>query len=97
MISPETGPDAWLRYAALPSEIRGSHKPFSSFVTLDNNETRPVFVAAKELQDGILRILGQQIDIKFTTSQTASTVVVGTVEPFSSTGGSYLLIKVKVK
>lgn len=49
MISPETGLDAWLRYAALPSEIPNRHKPHSSIITLDKNETRSVFVAAEEL------------------------------------------------
>ena len=88
MISPETGRDAWLRYAALPTEICGSFKPYSSIVALDNNETSPVFVAAKELQSGILRILGQQIDIKFTASKTASMIVIGTVHSLSTAGVS---------
>ena len=84
MISPETGLDAWLRYAALPSEIRNRHGSHSSIITLNKNETSPVFVAAKELQKGILKILGQQIGIEFTASKTASAIVVGTVDSLST-------------
>jgi alpha-glucuronidase len=87
MVSAESGLDGWLRYAALPNEIRSSHKKYSSIVTLNNTETSPVYVAAKELQDGIHRILGQQVDIKLAASESASTIIVGTVDSFSSAGG----------
>ena len=84
----ENGIDAWLRYAALPSEIRIKHKQHSRIVALSNSQTSPVYTAAKELQDGIHRILDQEIDILFATTITTSTIIVGTVASFSSAGGN---------
>lgn len=89
MIPPETGLDAWLRYAALPSEVGRSHKPHSSILALDTREESPVNVAAKELQDGIRGIFGQHIEITSSpVSLTGTSVIVGTVKAFASAGGS---------
>ncbi|OJJ44714.1 hypothetical protein ASPZODRAFT_71389 [Penicilliopsis zonata CBS 506.65] len=85
----ENGLDGWLRYAALPDEIRHKHRPYSSIVALENAETSPVYTAAKELQDGLDRILGHKVDITFTLSNTANpAIVVGTLHAFSTAGGS---------
>ena len=88
MLSAENGLDAWLRYAPLPSDIRSSHRRYSSIVVLTTAETSPVYVAGKELQDGIRRILGQQVDVTSIASETASAILVGTVDSFSSAGGN---------
>jgi alpha-glucuronidase len=84
-LSAENGLDAWLRYAALPSN---SHKRYSRIVALNNMQTSPVYVAGKELQDGIQRILGQKVDVMFAVSETESAIIVGTLDSFSSAGGN---------
>lgn len=86
--SPETGLDAWLRYAALPYETRGSHKQFSTIAALNNSEKSPVFVAAQEVQKGIGGILGQQVNITFVIPQTGSNIIIGTTDSYASAGGN---------
>lgn len=85
-----SGLDAWLRYASLPSEIQRSHKRYYAIIALNDTKTSPVYVAGKELQEGIHRLLDQKVDLTFHASGTASTstITVGTVDSFSSTGAN---------
>ena len=85
-----SGLDAWLRYAALPNESQKRHKTYSSIVALSETETSPVYVAGKELHDGIHGILGQEVRVRYATTGTpsASEIIVGTADAFFSTGGN---------
>ncbi|KAJ5379656.1 uncharacterized protein N7496_002084 [Penicillium cataractarum] len=85
----ETGLDGWLRYAALSTALSSTQQRYSSIIVLNTDETSPVYTAGKELQDGLKRILGQKIDIHCQlTSEPSSSIVVGTLDSFSSAGGN---------
>lgn len=92
MTSPENGLNGWLRYAALPDELRAGAKQHSSIVLLQNkkDESSPVWVAGKELQDGIFGILGQKTEVSVSGARGASlsaSITVGTLDAFSLAGG----------
>lgn len=83
-----SGLDAWLSYIRLPGEARENHKRYSIIVALSETETSPVFVAGKELQDGLYRILGQKVDLSFSTKSQlppTSAIIIGTLDAFSLT------------
>lgn len=89
MIPLETGLDAWLRYAALPGEVSSNRMPPSNILALDTRADSPVYVAAKELRDGIRGILGRNIDIvSSSVGLTSATIIVGTVKAYASAGQS---------
>ncbi|KAJ5273823.1 hypothetical protein N7478_008948 [Penicillium angulare] len=80
-MSIETGIDGWLRYAALPEGISAQYKRISSIVASANVETSPVYTAGKELQDGLRRILGQEVETSFEiNSVPTSAIVVSTID-----------------
>ncbi|CAL5873596.1 uncharacterized protein PFLUO_LOCUS7877 [Penicillium psychrofluorescens] len=84
----ETGLDGWLRYAPHPAETSNSYRAISNIIVLNKSKTSPVYTAGKEVQDGLRRILGQKIEISGELSGTpSSSVIIGTVEAFSSTCG----------
>ncbi|KAJ5893102.1 hypothetical protein N7504_009793 [Penicillium tannophilum] len=86
-MSIESGIDGWLRYSALPAEIKATHRGYSKIVVLDKSETSPVYTAGKELQKGIEKILGQKVDISFDLSDDlSSSIVVGTTAAFAAGG-----------
>jgi alpha-glucuronidase len=87
MASPESGLDAWLRYAPLPAELRKGYKPHSEIIALSESDNSPVFTAGKELQTGIQRILGQEIPVSSKRNNTASSIVIGTLASYTSAGG----------
>jgi alpha-glucuronidase len=89
MASTETGLDAWLRYAPLPTQIRNNYKHPVNLVSLSDLETSAVHTAAKELQDGLSRILGLQVNVLpiSALSETASNIIVGTLDSYASAGG----------
>ncbi|KAI0414254.1 glycoside hydrolase superfamily [Xylaria grammica] len=82
----EDGLNAWLRYARLPDNIIRQAGIPSSVVSLNTTETSPVFVAGLELQKGIKGTLGKSLDVVH-RSKKRSSIVVGTVDAFTATGG----------
>ena len=78
----ESGIDAWLRYAPL------SAVPFAPAVIVATNLSKdsPVYTAAKELQRGIVSMLGRHLDISSDVQIIASSpsIVVGTTRDFGS-------------
>lgn len=85
----ESGLDGWLRYAPLPTEISNKHRRYSNIIALNNLETSPVHTAAKELQDGVHRILDQKVDLGFELGTTpSSSIIVSTVQAFALAGGN---------
>lgn len=84
----ENGIDGWLRYAALPADLRGDYAAPNSIVALNNTETSPVYVAGQELQKGIRGILGQSVNVSSGAVGSKSTITVGTIESFTSTGNN---------
>jgi alpha-glucuronidase len=82
-----SGLDAWLRYAPLPTEIRNSYKPYSKIVALSESKTSPVYTAGRELQDGIRRILGQEIEVVSTLKDTELAIIISTIDSYTSAGG----------
>ncbi|KAH8812874.1 alpha-glucuronidase [Xylogone sp. PMI_703] len=92
MASPENGLNGWLRYAALSNELRAGAKRHSNIIILLNrkDETSPIWVAGKELQDGIYSILGQKLEILFGTAsgaESSSSIIIGTLTAFAHAGG----------
>ncbi|KPI35259.1 Alpha-glucuronidase A [Cyphellophora attinorum] len=83
----ENGIDAWLRYAPIPEA--NSFKDFvpSTIVVLNDSQISPVYTAGQELQQGINSILGQRCQVAYEGSDDSS-IIVGTVEAYASTGGS---------
>ncbi|KAH8681797.1 glycoside hydrolase superfamily [Xylariales sp. PMI_506] len=87
MLAPETGIDGWLRYGALSDDFRAVHKQYSAIVVLSTVQTSPVYVAGQELQDGISKILGQELKVESTiVAGVTSSIIVGTVATFASSG-----------
>ena len=85
----ESGLDGWLRYAPLPAETSNNHRRYSNIIVLSNLKTSPVHTAAKELQDGLHRILDQKVDLTFKLGATpSSSIIVSTVQAFALAGGN---------
>ncbi|KAI0814106.1 glycoside hydrolase superfamily [Xylaria sp. FL0064] len=82
----EDGLNAWLRYARLPENIIREAGIPTSIVSLNITETSPVYVAGEELQKGINGILGKDLNVARKSNGSLS-IVVGTVEAFTATGG----------
>ncbi|CZS99031.1 probable alpha-glucuronidase precursor [Rhynchosporium graminicola] len=89
MANIESGLDAWLRYAPLPSDERNSFKHPENLICLSDSKTSPIHTAGKELQDGLNRILGSQVNVLPVSAlkETASAFIIGTVESYTSAGG----------
>lgn len=85
----ETGIDGWLRYAPVPS-ANVSGLP-TNIVSLNATSNGPVHAAAVELQTGIVGIFNHSLKVIYTTSyqlsNTASSIVVGTVAEYANTFG----------
>ena len=89
MLPPETGIDAWLRYAPLPSELLQSQRKHSKIIALSENKTSPVYTAGRELQDGLSKMLAQKVDMTASiASDVDSAIIVGTKDAVSSAGVS---------
>ncbi|CAK7245295.1 MAG: hypothetical protein STHCBS139747_006871 [Sporothrix thermara] len=90
MLPDEDGIKAWLRYAALPENLRTAADcpAIDTVVVLGaeaTDETSPVCVAGHELVDGLGSILGRPVSLGDVSSvQTASTLVIGVRDAFSS-------------
>ncbi|KAI0872306.1 glycoside hydrolase superfamily [Hypoxylon argillaceum] len=82
----EDGLNAWLRYARLPDNIIRQARIPSTVVALNSTATSPVYVAGQEIQKAIAGILGSDVDITH-KSKTGPSIVVGTVDAFTATGG----------
>ncbi|OKL61342.1 putative alpha-glucuronidase A [Talaromyces atroroseus] len=86
----ESGIDGWLRYAPLSPEMASNFTQYTSIIALGNDETSPVLTAAKELQDGLNKILKQRANLSYdlaTSTDVADVIVVGTIHNFSHAGG----------
>jgi alpha-glucuronidase len=87
----ESGIDGWLRYAPLSPELASQFKQYESIIALNNDEKSPVFTATKEIQDGLNRILKQEVklshDLVTSTTGAATNIVVGTIHSFTNAGG----------
>jgi alpha-glucuronidase len=89
MLPNESGLDGWLRYAALPEHIRLTfHETFSTIIALSSEPTSPVYTAGQELQQGISKILGLQLEVHSSLDKAPSDsiIVVGTVDSLAATG-----------
>ncbi|KAK0392267.1 hypothetical protein NLU13_1763 [Sarocladium strictum] len=88
MLPPETGLDAWLRYAPLSETLRSQHKQLSHIVALSDGSADPVSVAGQELQEGIRKILGHSLTVssRHDGASSDSAIVVGTVSAFQKSG-----------
>jgi alpha-glucuronidase len=82
----ENGLNGWLRYASLPSDAQTGATIPSAIVALNSTKTSPVYVAGQELQNGIQGILGKGLNISSTATNVTSTITVGTIDAFVSTG-----------
>ncbi|KAH8891248.1 alpha-glucuronidase A [Thozetella sp. PMI_491] len=82
----ESGLDAWLRYAPLPSELAAKCQVPSIIVPLNSSSSSPVYTAGVELQRGIQGILGVKLSIN--PNGDASAIVVGTTKQFSTAYGT---------
>ncbi|KAF5656116.1 alpha-glucuronidase precursor [Fusarium circinatum] len=92
MLHPETGIDAWLRYAPLSEGLHSLHKPVSSIIALSTNPSSPVFVAGKELQCGLERILRQSVQVESRLdADTGRSIIVGILSTLQANGGDRLL------
>ncbi|KAM0482035.1 hypothetical protein ACHAPX_003369 [Trichoderma viride] len=87
MLPHETGLDGWLRYAALPNEFASLRPRYSTIISLVDDQSSPIFTAARELQLGLSKILSQNISLqtKLVGSADNSSIIVGTVKTFLST------------
>ena len=83
----ESGIEAWLRYAPLPSAYRSRFTIPSSIVALNSTETSPVYTAGTELQKGMQGIFGKTVEVCH-SERSGATVVVGTVDEYVKTYGS---------
>lgn len=80
----ESGIDGWLRYAALPTDVRGDYAAPNSVVALNSTQSSPVYVAGQELQKGISGILGQNVSVSSEAVRNTSSITVGTIDAFPS-------------
>ncbi|KAK8137901.1 alpha-glucuronidase A [Apiospora sp. TS-2023a] len=87
LVAAENGIDAWLRYAALPCDIRKAASVPAGIVALDDTETSPVYTAGQELHKGILGILQKDLAVA-STPINGSSITIGTVDAFTSVGGA---------
>jgi alpha-glucuronidase len=87
-MSGESGLDAWLRYALLPSAIRSSYMAYSRIIALQTSEKSPVYTAGKELQDGLRGILEQDVELAHSLKDAAAAIIVGTVNAYAAAGGN---------
>ena len=89
----ETGIDAWLRYAPLPSGLSANHTLPSAIVALNSTTSSPVYTAGQELRKGLKGIFGRDIEVSHENSNatSVSAVVVGTIAAHgNSSNGTHL-------
>ncbi|KAF2150829.1 glycoside hydrolase family 67 protein [Myriangium duriaei CBS 260.36] len=86
LVAAETGIDAWLRYARLPSAESFHSSIPGSIVVLNQTQGSPVFTAGQELQKGLNGIFGKPCGYENSSSTTGSATV-GTVEQYCAAGG----------
>ncbi|EXJ57450.1 alpha-glucuronidase A [Cladophialophora yegresii CBS 114405] len=86
----ETGIDGWLRYAPVPN-ANASGLPIN-IVSLNATANGPVHAAASELQKGLSGIFNHSLNVIYPTSyqlsDTASSIVVGTVAEYANAFGA---------
>ncbi|KAL2864141.1 glycoside hydrolase superfamily [Aspergillus lucknowensis] len=93
MLSTNNGINAWLRYAPLPAKTAALFPRYSHIVALSESEKSPIYTAGKELQEGLKKILLQDVDITNTLAGpgqlSATAILVGTFEvcPWDTTAG----------
>lgn len=85
LVAAETGINAWLRYAPLPSAVSHPALP-SNIVALNTSANSPVDTAGVELQKGISSIFGKNLTIASHNTSTAS-IVVGTISEYAAAYG----------
>ncbi|KAK6842787.1 hypothetical protein PG995_001804 [Apiospora arundinis] len=83
----ENGIDAWLRYAALPCDVRKAASVPAQIVALNGTETSPVYTAGQELHKGIQGILHKDLPVTNTPAN-GSSITIGTVDAFAKTSGA---------
>lgn len=77
----ETGINAWLRYAPVPSANSHPSLP-SSIISLNTSASGPVLIASVELQKGIRGILGKNLTVATQSGSSSSSIVVGTLAEY---------------
>ncbi|ETI25499.1 hypothetical protein G647_02272 [Cladophialophora carrionii CBS 160.54] len=86
----ETGIDGWLRYAPVPNANTSSLP--KTIVSLNATSNGPVRAAAAELQQGLSGIFNHSLNVIYPTSyqlsDTASSIVVGTVAEYANAFGA---------
>lgn len=89
MLPKEDGLEAWLRYAPLSSGLRSRHRhaACSLVVALSDKTHSPVYVAGRELQDGLQKILGQKVEVaSVAPKEPRPSILVGTLDAVSGAG-----------
>ena len=86
-VAAESGIEAWLRYAPLPSSYQSQFTLPSSIMALDASRTSPVYTAGRELQKGLAGIFGEQIEL-YREKCGGLSVVVGTVGEYEKAYGN---------
>ncbi|OCT47158.1 putative alpha-glucuronidase A [Cladophialophora carrionii] len=86
----ETGIDGWLRYAPVPNANTSSLP--KTIVSLNATSNGPVHAAAAELRQGLSGIFNHSLNVIYPTSyqlsDTASSIVVGTVAEYANAFGA---------
>ena len=86
-VAAETGLDGWLRYAPIPEAESYAGRLPTTVVALNTSESSPVFVGAKEIQQGIASIFGIGCTVEHTDPEDPSGVLIGTVDHYESYAG----------
>ncbi|KAK4222736.1 glycoside hydrolase superfamily [Podospora fimiseda] len=92
-VSAEDGLAGWLRYAPIPDDTilqQGLESLPSVIVSLNSSRVSPVYTAAKELQAGILGVVGENLNVSYetTASEQSSSLIVGTAAAFNDNYGT---------
>lgn len=87
VVTAESGIDAWLRYAPLPSSYRKQWSAPANIVALNSTTTSPVYTAGQELHAGIEGIFGASVPICH-GKRSGSAIVVGTIDEYESVYGA---------
>ncbi|CAG7942524.1 unnamed protein product [Penicillium olsonii] len=84
----EDGLKGWLRYAPLTCSDRCHSNLPSGIVTFNTTTTSPVYVAGTELQNGLQGIYKKNVQVTHKKCNTASSVVVGTLDQYRQACGA---------
>jgi len=83
----EDGSQGWLRYAPIPDGPCAQSVP-STLVVLNSTVSSPVYTAGKELQRGVSGIIGTQLNLTTTASDSDAAIIVGTEDAYKDAYGS---------